>query len=71
MASTGYGRGDRTSAYFGGSYQLNEHYSLDLGVSTIQTPLHADNVHVRFPFLSLGSWADNGTSIYFTLSAAY
>ena len=71
VARAGYGRGDRTSSYFGGSYQLNEHYSIDLGVSTIQTPLFNDNQHVRFPFLSFGSWADNGTSIYFTLSAAY
>ena len=71
VARAGYGRGDRTSAYFGGSYQLNEHYSIDLGVSTIQLPFFPDNKHVRFPFLSFGSWADNGTSLYFTLSAAY
>lgn len=69
-AKDGLGNGDRTSTYFGGSYQLNEHYSLDLGVSTIQTPLTPTG-QVRFPFLSVGTWADNGTSIYFTLSAAY
>jgi len=74
VARAGYGRGDRTSTYVGGSYQLNEHYSLDLGMSTVQTPLFIDKDGVqrpRFPFLSLGSWADNATSIYFTLSAAY
>lgn len=74
VAQTGYGRGDRTLTYFGGSYQLNEHYSLDLGVSTIQTPLFVDKdgvQRVRFPFLSFGSWADNATSLYFTLTAAY
>lgn len=75
VASVGYGRSDRTSAYFGGSYQLNEHYSLDLGVSTVQSPLFIDKTDglqkVRFPFLSFGAWNDNATSIYFTLSAAY
>ncbi len=70
VAKVGLGQSDRTSSYFGGSYQLNEHYSLDLGVSTVQTPLTPTG-QVRFPFLSLGTWADNGTSIYFTLSAAY
>lgn len=73
-ARIGYGRADRTSAFFGGSYQLNEHYSIDLGVSNVQTPLFIDKdgvQRVRFPFLSFGSWADNATSIYFTLAAAY
>lgn len=67
----GLGDSDRTITFFGGSYQLNEHYSIDLGVYTAQAPLMPDNKHVRFPFLSFGSWADNGTSLYFTLSAAY
>jgi len=70
VAKAGLGQSDRTSAFFGGSYQLNEHYSLDLGVSNVQTPLTPTG-QVRFPFLSLGTWADNSTSIYFTLSAAY
>ncbi len=73
-ADTGLGDSDRTSTYFGGSYQLNEHYSLDLGLSTTQTPLFIDKdgvQRVRFPFLSFGAWNDNATSIYFTLSAAY
>ncbi|MFT3709887.1 MAG: hypothetical protein QM817_19830 [Archangium sp.] len=75
VARVGMGSFDRTSAYFGGSYQLNEHYSLDLGVSNVQTPYTIDPVSgkwsPRFPFLSFGTWADNATSIYFTLSAAY
>lgn len=70
VARVGMGSFDRTSAFFGGSYQLNEHYSLDLGASTVQTPLTPTG-QVRFPFLSFGTWADNSTSIYFTLSAAY
>jgi hypothetical protein len=70
VAKAGLGQFDRTSAYFGGSYQLNEHYSLDLGVSNVQTPLTPTG-QVRFPFLSFGTWADNSTSIYFTLSAGY
>jgi hypothetical protein len=70
VAKAGLGQTDRTSAFFGGSYQLNEHYSLDLGVSNIQAPLTPTG-QVRFPFLSLGTWADNGTSLSFSLSAAY
>lgn len=71
VVKTGLGDSDRTITFFGGSYQLNEHYSIDLGIYTVQTPLFPDNKHVRFPFLSFGNWADNGSSIYFTLSAAY
>lgn len=73
-ARVGLGNTDRTSSYIGGSYQLNEHYSLDLGLSTVQSPLFIDKdgvQRVRFPFLSFGAWNDNATSIYFTLSAAY
>jgi hypothetical protein len=70
VARAGLGTSDRTSAFFGGSYQLNEHYSIDLGISTVQTPLRPTG-EVRFPFLSFGNWADNGTSLYFSLSAAY
>jgi hypothetical protein len=70
VADVGMGHSDRTSAYVGASYQLNEHYSIDLGVSNIQTPLTPTG-QVRFPFLSFGTWADNATSLYFTLTAAY
>lgn len=70
VAKAGYGSNDRTSTFVGGSYQLNEHYSIDLGISTVQTPLTPTG-QVRFPFLSLGTWADNATSLYFSLSAAY
>lgn len=70
VATVGLGSADRTSTFVGASYQLNEHYSLDLGVSTSQSPLHPTG-QVRFPFLSFGTWADNNTSLYFTLTAAY
>lgn len=70
VARWGYGQVDRTSAFVGGSYQLNEHYSLDLGLSTVQTPLTAMR-QVRFPFFSFGALADNTTTVYFTLTAAY
>jgi long-subunit fatty acid transport protein len=71
VADVGLGQSDRTSTVVGASYQLNEHYSLDLGVATSQAPLHDDDAHVRFPFLSIGSWAANRTNLYFTLTAAY
>lgn len=70
VAKAGYGTSDRTSTAIGVSYQLNEHYSIDLGISTMQTPLTPTG-QVRFPFLSFGTWADNGTSAYFSISAAY
>ncbi|MCC6334862.1 MAG: hypothetical protein IT380_12860 [Myxococcales bacterium] len=70
VADVGLGQMDRTSAFLGASYQLNEHYSIDLGVSNVQTPLTPTG-QVRFPFLSFGTWADNATSLYFTLTAAY
>lgn len=71
VAKAGAGEFDRTSAFFGGSYQLNEHYSLDLGVSTVQQPLMPDNKTVRFPWIGFTNAADNATSVYFTLTAAY
>jgi len=61
---------DRTFAVFGGSYQLNEHYSVDLSVSTIQAPLTPTR-QVRFPFWSIGTAAENNTTVNFTLTAAY
>ena len=70
VARSGYGQVDRTSAFVGASYQLNEHYSLDLGLSTVQLPLTATG-QVRFPFFSFGALADNSTTAYFTLTAAY
>jgi len=69
-AHVGYGRSDRTATFIDLSYQLNEHYSLDLGLSTIQSPLTPTG-QVRFPFLSFGTWADSNTTLFFTLSAAY
>ncbi len=70
VAKVGYGQIDRTSAFFGASYQLSDHYSLDLYVFTLQTPLTATG-QVRFPFLGFGAWADNTTSLTFSLTAAY
>ena len=70
VAKVGLGQADRTAAFVGASYQINAHYTLDLGLSTVQAPLTATGL-VRFPFLSIGSWADNASSIYFTLGAAY
>ncbi len=70
VSRAGYGQVDRTSAFLGGSYQLNEHYSLDLGVATGQSPLTSTG-QVRFPFFAFGALADNATTAYFTLTAAY
>jgi hypothetical protein len=73
VARSGPGSFDRTSAFVGGSYQLNEHYNIDLGISTVQTPLVVDSdgvQRVRFPFFSVFP-NDNATSFYFTLTAAY
>lgn len=70
VAKVGMGNADRVSTTVGVSYQLNEHYSMDLGVYNAQTPLTPTG-QVRFPFLSIGTWADNATSVYFSLTAAY
>jgi hypothetical protein len=76
VADVGAGQRDSVATVLGGSYQLNEHYSIDLGIYTGPvTPLMINKEtgvkSVRFPFLSFGNWADNATSIYFTLSAFY
>ncbi len=73
VARTGGGSFDMFSAFFGGSYQFNDHYSIDLGISNFTTPLmNVNGAWVpKFPFLSFGTWADNSTSVYFTLTAAY
>ncbi|MFZ5441491.1 MAG: hypothetical protein ACOZQL_15905 [Myxococcota bacterium] len=70
VAHVGYGRGDRTSTFVDLSYQLNEHYSLDLGFYTFQSPLTGTG-QVRFPFLSFGTWAENNMNFFLTLTAAY
>lgn len=70
VARSGMGDSDRTGAFVGASYQLNDHYALDLGVSTSQSPLTPTG-QVRFPFLSLGTWADNATTFSLTVTAAY
>jgi hypothetical protein len=64
------GEVDRTIAAVGISYQMNEHYSLDFGLYTLQTPLTPTG-QVRFPFLSAGTLADNAASLYLSLSAYY
>ncbi len=69
-ARTGLGQADRTSAFIAASYQINDHYSLDLGLQTFQSPLTATG-QVRFPWLPFGTWADNTSSIFFSLDAAY
>lgn len=70
-AKPGNGTRDITSTFVGASYQINDHYSVDLGVQTSQTPLKPDNKTVRFPFWATSNQAANATSIYFSLTAAY
>lgn len=70
-AKPGNGQRDYTSTFVGASYQINDHYSVDLGVQTGQSPLKPDNKTVRFPFWATTNQAANATSIYFSLTAAY
>ena len=70
VARVGLGQRDRTAAFFGASYQVNDHYSLDLGVQTSQTPLSGTG-QVRFPFFAFGGLADNASQLFFSLAAAY
>lgn len=73
VAQSGGGTMDRFSAYVGGSYQFNDHYSIDLGISNYGLPLiNVGGKWVpRFPFLPFGTWADGTMTAYFTLTAAY
>lgn len=68
---SGNGVRDMTTTFFGASYQINDHYSVDLGVYTAQAPLAPDNKTVRFPFWAVHNQAANATSLFFTLTAAY
>lgn len=71
VACIGLCQADRTLAFVGASYQLNEHFSLDLGLSTTQTPLTDDGQRVRFPWLSVGAWASNRSTLLLSLNGAY
>lgn len=71
VACVGLCQADRTQAFLGASYQLDAHYALDLGLSTAQAPLTDDGKQVRFPWLSIGAWASNRSTISLSLSAAY
>jgi hypothetical protein len=69
-ARQGQGAADATRTFLGVSYQLNEHYNLDFYVFTDQSPLTPQR-RVRFPLLSLDTWANNNTSLIVSLGAAY
>jgi hypothetical protein len=64
---------DLTRAFIGASYQLNEHYNIDLYAFTIQTPLvNVNGTWVpRAPIGSFIDAASNNTSIIVSLGAAY
>ncbi len=70
VARSGLTPRDRTFGVIDLGYQLNDHYSVDLSVSTIQLPLTSTGL-VRFPFFSFGSLADNSTSVNLGLTGAF
>ena len=66
----GLGRSDRTTARLFGSWAFTRLFGLSLEVDTTQTPLFVDRdgvQRVRFPFLSLGAWADNATVFFLSV----
>jgi hypothetical protein len=71
VACVGLCQADRTQAFVAVSYELAAHFSLDLGLSTAQTPLTDDGQRVRFPWLSVGAWASNRSTISLSLFATY
>ncbi len=73
VGRAGMGGGDVTRSFIGASYQLNEHYNLDLYVFTIQSPLRreGDKWVVRAPIGSFVDAATNNTSFIVSLGAAY
>jgi hypothetical protein len=73
VGRAGMGAGDLTRAFIGASYQLNEHYNIDLYAFTLQSPLtRMGNTWVpRSPIGSFIDAAANNTSIIVSLGAAY
>lgn len=73
VGRSGAGGLDISRAFVGASYQLNEHYNLDLYLFTLQTPLvrSGDKWVPRFPIGSITDTASNNTSIIVSLGAAY
>ncbi|MCA2981881.1 MAG: hypothetical protein INH41_20565 [Myxococcaceae bacterium] len=73
LGRAGMGAGDLTRAFIGASYQLNEHYNIDLYAFTLQSPLvrRGDAWVPRFPIGSIIDAASNNTSIIVSLGAAY
>lgn len=72
-AGVGYGRGDRMSTFLGASYQINEHYSMDVGVQSMQAAMtyneKAGGWVPLFPIFNQYAWP--GTQFYLALTAAY
>jgi hypothetical protein len=73
VGRAGLGGFDVTRAFLGASYQLNEHYNIDLYAFTLQTPLvNVNGAWVpRFPIGSFIDSATNNTSLVVSLGAAY
>lgn len=73
VGRAGMGSGDLTRAFIGASYQLNEHYNIDLYAFTLQSPMVRVNGawQPRFPIGSFTDPASNNTSIIVSLGAAY
>jgi hypothetical protein len=73
VARAGNGNGDVTRAFIGASYQLNEHYNIDLYAFTLQNPLVNVNGNwvPRSPIGSFIDPASNNTSLIVSLGAAY
>ncbi|MDX2012826.1 MAG: hypothetical protein SFW67_21690 [Myxococcaceae bacterium] len=73
VAQGGLGSGDVTRAFIGASYQLNEHYNIDLYAFTLQSPMvNVNGVWVpRAPIGSFIDAASNNTSLIVSLGAAY
>jgi len=69
-AHVGYGQMDMMASSISASYQLNEHYSINFGLSTNMQPL-TDTHQVRFPFFSIGNMADNATTAFFSITGSY
>lgn len=72
-AQVGYGRSDRMSTFIGASYQVNNNYSLDIGVQSTQAALTVNPAGggwlPLFPIFNQYAWP--GTQFYLALTAAY
>ncbi|MDP1829357.1 MAG: hypothetical protein Q8L48_39190 [Archangium sp.] len=65
--AAGSARTDLMTGRIFGSWAFMKRFGLSLEMNTTQPPLSGDRSSVRFPFLSLGNWANNTTVLFLSV----